>query len=47
MVHLRGKKLFENGHTELKVLKLCVESGICRQLGQLTIELNSATLELE
>ena len=47
VVHLWEKKPFENGQTELKELMFCVESGICGQLGQLSIVLNSAPLELE
>ena len=47
MVALWGKKIFENGHTKLKLLRFEVESGDCGQCGQVTLELNSATVELE
>ena len=46
MVAWRGKKNFENGHTKLKLLRFEVDSGKSGQCGQVTIELNSATVEL-
>ena len=42
-----GKKNFENGYTKQKLLRFEVENGDCGQFGQVTIELNSATVELE
>ena len=42
-----GEKNFENGHTKPKLLRFEVESGDCGQCAQVTIELNSATVELE
>ena len=47
MVASQGKQNFENGYTKLKLLRFEVESGDCGQCGQVTIELNSATVELE
>ena len=47
MVALQGKKNFENGHTKKKLLRFEVDSGNSGQCGQVTIELNSATVELE
>ena len=47
MVASRGEKNFENGYTKLKLLRFEVESGDYGQCGQLTIELNSANVELE
>ena len=38
------KKNFKNRYTKPKLLRFEVESGDC---GQITIELNSATVELE
>ena len=47
MVALRRGKNFENGYTKLTLLRVEVESGNCGQCGQVTIELNSATVKLE
>ena len=47
MVAPRGGKNFENGHTKLELLRFEVESGNFWQWGQVTTELNSATVELE
>ena len=41
-----GEKNFENGHTKQKLLRFEVDSGKSGQCGQVTIELNSATVEL-
>ena len=41
------EKNFENRRTKPKLLRLEVESGDCGQFGQVTIELNSATVELK
>ena len=38
---------FENGHMKLKLLRFEVESGNFGQCEQVTIELNSAIVELE
>ena len=42
-----GGKNFENGHTKLKLLRFEVNSGKSGQCEQDTIELNSATIQLE
>ena len=47
MIASWGKESFENGYTILKLLRFEVESGNSGQCGQVTIELNSATVELE
>ena len=47
MVASWGEKNFEIGRTKPKLLRFEVESGDCGQCGQVTIELNSATVELE
>ena len=47
MVALQGEKNFENGRTKLKLFRFEVESGDCGQKNQDTIELISATVQLE
>ena len=47
MVASREKKNFVNGHMKPKLLRFEVESGDYGQCGQVTIELNSGTVELE
>ena len=47
MVASRRQKLFENGQTKQKLLRFEVESGDYGQCGQVTVELNTATVQLQ